>query len=198
MAERRMAQCRPVRPENPERQVVDYREDFDFGLDLRGCEGVALAVPGCDFTLALYVRGRARRYVVGRRDGELRGCYVDDAGLLHVVADAHGLPPGELCCLLTLYVPDGRYPDGVREVPVEFDPGIELMAGGVCPCHGVALRPMVAELPLVGMTEITAEEVDGLFDSLGGDEFGEPLRAATPEEIGLLFEDSDCYDGKCE
>lgn len=199
--------CRTVSMEGveaAERQVVDFREDFDFPLDLRGCDGVAVAVPGCDFSLSLYVRGRAARYVAGRFDGELRNCYVDPEGLLHVVADGHGLPAGALRGLLTMDVTDERYSDRSRHVAVELDLGIDLIAGTPCVCSARALHPVVAQMPVAGMEEITEDEVMALMASLGGDALtGEPLRPATDGEIDALFnrtytseEETDYGDGE--
>lgn len=180
--------CAPVRPgKEPELvQVVDCRSGFDFALELETHDGELVAFPPWDFTLALYVAGRAARYVVGQRGGVLTGCYEDD-GRVHVVADDHGLPPGRLRGLLTCMLPDPTYPDGIHEAVTDFDTGIELRAGTVCPCRGVVLRPVVARVPLAGMEEITAEEVAAMFDALGGGEFT-PLRPATDEEIDALFD----------
>lgn len=110
-----------------------YKSDFDFLLDLVGCNGGKLGWPQWDWSVILWTVSRANAVRVGVRDGVPYGCF-NDNGRIHVVMKNHRLGPGVLKGEITQSLPDDIYPGGIR---LEVSPetmGIELTLGkGDCP-----------------------------------------------------------------
>lgn len=171
---------------------LHYRSDFALTVEPRGCPapgtgepGEPVDITGNDFTLEVRAKGSPVRVSASRKGGVLTpGCSVDAAGRIRAAFDSHGLPPGRLYCRLTVEIPDAEFPDGFRRLVWEFPAWIELVNGDVCPADGEVL--VSAIVPLLGMEEITQEEVAAMFEQEEGSPLS-ALRPATDEEIDSIF-----------
>lgn len=97
---------------------INYREDFLLRIGLTDCEGERVEVwPAHDFAGIISTSG-GTHFRFGRRGGELYNCQADpdDAGVLLVALDSHGLMPGRLVVNMEMLVPDAMMPDGTRRV----------------------------------------------------------------------------------
>ena len=167
--------------------AVHYLEGFEFILPLTDLTGrFPLAFPACDFTLEISSGTGFRTYTAGVHNGvpvNLR----EDNGRIRVICDRHRLPPGHLWCRMTLHIPDPSMPDGTRDTGDRFPLGIELVPERACVSQGAgAVYVPAAQLPVLGMEEITEAEVAGMFEQLEGSPLS-ALRPATDAEIEAIF-----------
>ena len=93
-------------------QRINYRSDFDFILHLRDCRGQELPFPTYDFMVKLVTDGGGS-FIASQVKGVKTNCY-DDEGKLHIVCNAHKLPPGNLRVSFEGDIPDDIFPDGKR------------------------------------------------------------------------------------
>lgn len=104
---------------------INYREDFLLRIGLTDCEGERVEVwPAHDFAGIISTSG-GTHFRFGRRGGELYNCQADpdDAGVLLVALDSHGLMPGRLVVNMEMLVPDAMMPDGTRRVVLSSGDG---------------------------------------------------------------------------
>lgn len=99
---------------------VYYKSDFDFVLQFFDRTGNEVFVGEMDFIASFRTFPLTRPFVASRERGQLRNCFIEPDGRIHVVAKDHGLPPGQLRCELLVRTPDSIYPDGMRK---DFTPG---------------------------------------------------------------------------
>ncbi len=173
-------------------KLTHYRSDFAFSAQLRGCPdpvtgepGAPVDISGCGFTMEVRPKGSPTRIVLSRKGDALSpGLSLMPDGSIHCACDNHGLPPGKVYCRITVEFPDAAFPDGFRRQVWEFPTGIELSAAATCPGDGEALVSVV--VPLLGMEEITRDEVAEMFEQLEGSPLS-ALRPATGAEIQAVF-----------
>ncbi len=135
---------------------INYREDFLLRVRLTDCEGQRVERwPECEFAGVISTSGAAR-FRFGRRGTELYNCMIDpdDAGVLLIPMDGHGLPPGRLRLSIDMLLPDAMMPDGTRRVV--------LTAGGddaACGCGCAGRRIDMEDVTLVWGASDCAEAV---------------------------------------
>lgn len=116
-----------------ERRRINHMSDFDAILRLTDCAGNDIGWPQCDFRARFLTASKSNAYEASRIGGECVNCF-DDGGRIHVVFKDHRMGVGTLRCRLTLDLPDGIYPDGIRRDVSPAPLGVELVAGaGDCP-----------------------------------------------------------------
>ncbi|MDE5645380.1 MAG: hypothetical protein K2I45_07025, partial [Muribaculaceae bacterium] len=116
-----------------ETRRVNHMSDFDAILRLTDCRGNDIGWPECDWRARFWSASKSNAYEASCIGGECRNCF-NDGGRIHVVFKDHRMGVGTLQCRLTLDLPDGIYPDGIRRDVSPAPLGVELVNGaGDCP-----------------------------------------------------------------
>ena len=172
---------------------INCMSDFDVILRLSDCEGNEIGWPECDWRAEFFTASGVGIYRVSRIGGECRNCF-DDGGRIHVVFKDHRMGVGTLQCRLTLDLPDGIYPDGIRRDVSPAPLGVELVNGsGDCP-HDITLD---LTLPVVYLTAYDLAVRAGYAGTLAeyiGYVNRFPQVVETSEMLGRMLSDLD--DGK--
>ena len=112
---------------------INCMSDFDAILRLSDCRGNETGWPECDWRAEFFTASGVGIYRASCIGGECRNCF-NDGGRIHVVFKDHRMGVGTLQCRLTLDLPDGIYPDGIRRDVSPAPLGVELVNGaGDCP-----------------------------------------------------------------
>lgn len=171
---------------------INFKSDFDFILRLIDGLGKDIGFPQWDWEARFWTATPSYGFTASSIGGVQTNCY-DDNGRVHIVANRHGLQPGELKCEFRVAYPNGAYPDGSREVVSPEKLGIVLVMGK----GEVAAVDAEVELPLVKgdagepfrYEDFTDEQLEGLRGPQGiqGPQ-GEPFRYAdfTDEQLEAL------------
>lgn len=93
---------------------IYYKSDFKFVLHLFDATDTEIIDPQFDWRARFYTG--AKSFVAQCIGGVCTNCYVDDEGLVHVVANSHGLAPGELLCEFRAFIDSEQFPDGTEDV----------------------------------------------------------------------------------
>lgn len=93
---------------------IYYKSDFKFVLHLFDATGAEIFGPQFDWRARFYTG--AKSFVAQCIGGVCTNCYVDDEGAVHIVANSHGLAPGELLCEFRAFIDSERFPDGTEDV----------------------------------------------------------------------------------
>lgn len=104
---------------------INCRSDFDFKLELTDARGVAIGWPEFDWTARFWTHHLSEVYVASCRQGVATNCF-NDGGVIHVVADNHGLSAGPLHVEFRAEIPSALYPDGFRREVTRQTLDIEL------------------------------------------------------------------------
>lgn len=115
---------------------INYKSDFDFILpfpvcrvqDDGTCKPEEIGWPDFDWSAKLWASSKSNVFVASRKGGELTNCY-EDGGRIHIVCNNHHLGKGVLNVEIHAELPDGIYPDNVRDVFSPHSLGIELVDG---------------------------------------------------------------------
>lgn len=116
--------------------TVNYKSDFDFILpfpvcraqDDGTCKPEEIGWPEFDWSARLWASSKSNVFVASRKGGVLTNCY-EDKGRIHIVCNNHHLGKGVLNVEIHAELPDGIYPDNVRDVFSPHSLGIELVDG---------------------------------------------------------------------
>ncbi len=112
---------------------INCMSDFDAIMRLSDCKGNETGWPECDWRAEFFTSSGVGIYRASCIGGECRNCF-NDGGRIHVVFKDHRMGVGTLQCRLTLDLPDGVYPDGIRRDVSPAPLGVELVNGaGDCP-----------------------------------------------------------------
>lgn len=95
-------------------RLVNFKSDFDFLYTQKGCDGAFVPLP--DFEAVFSTETSPRKYTVSRKGEKLVNCWEDEFGRMHFIFNNHKLLPGLLRYEMHLYLPDERYPDGIRDI----------------------------------------------------------------------------------
>ncbi len=93
---------------------IYYKSDFKFVLHLFDATETEIFGPQFDWRARFYTG--AKSFVAQCIGGVCTNCYVDDEGAVHIVANSHGLAPGELLCEFRAFIDSERFPDGTEDV----------------------------------------------------------------------------------
>ncbi|MBD5421510.1 MAG: hypothetical protein HDR38_08115 [Treponema sp.] len=104
---------------------IHYKDDFKLHIILRDHRGVPIGAPDYDFRLILRTTG-SREFVACRHGDTLTNLAFDRNGDLILLADNHGLMPGELRLEFISYIEDSELSDSKRRVVTVDKPGIVL------------------------------------------------------------------------
>lgn len=115
---------------------INYKSDFDFILpfpvcrvqDDGTCKPEEIGWPDFDWSARLWASSKSNVFVASRKGSELTNCY-EDKGRIHIVCNNHHLGKGVLNVEIHAELPDGIYPDNVRDVFSPHSLGIELVDG---------------------------------------------------------------------
>lgn len=115
---------------------INYKSDFDFILpfpvcrvqDDGTCKPEEIGWPDFDWSARLWASSKSNVFVASRKGSELTNCY-EDGGRIHIVCNNHHLGKGVLNVEIHAELPDGIYPDNVRDVFSPHSLGIELVDG---------------------------------------------------------------------
>lgn len=163
---------------------INYKSDFDFILRLRDCRGEEIGWPQFDWTATFWTASRANSFTAGCTGGEARNCY-NDGGQIHVVANGHGLWPGQLKVELTAELPNGAYADGSERLVAPMELDIELIAAAA-PCPEQTEAELM--LPcLKGEAFSYADFTEAQLDDLAA---RVPIAAASPAEIAEILNET--------
>ena len=172
---------------------INSMSDFDAILRLSDCEGNETGWPECDWRAEFFTASGVGIYRASCIGGECRNCF-NDGGRIHVVFKDHRMGVGTLQCRLTLDLPDGIYPDGIRRDVSPAPLGVELVNGaGDCP------RDIMLDLtlPVVYLTAYDLAVRAGYAGTLAeyiGYVNRFPQVVETSEMLGRMLSDLD--DGK--
>lgn len=118
-------------------QQIYYKDDFRIAVTFMR-DGEAAPMPDVDFAGVLKTPGSLATSFVrfGRRDGVLKACEVDEAGVLHIAADGHSLSPGVIDLEIAFFVPNADYPDGTQRIGRRFtlDACLSVRPSDSCGC----------------------------------------------------------------
>ncbi|MDE6392445.1 MAG: leucine-rich repeat protein [Muribaculaceae bacterium] len=172
---------------------INSMSDFDAILRLSDCEGNEIGWPECDWRAEFFTASGVGIYRASCIGGECRNCF-NDGGRIHVVFKDHRMGVGTLQCRLTLDLPDGIYPDGIRRDVSPAPLGVELVNGaGDCP-RDITLD---LTLPVVYLTAYDLAVRAGYAGTLAeyiGYVNRFPQVVETSEMLGRMLSDLD--DGK--
>lgn len=143
----------------------------------------AEALPDCDFQGDVASDGGGMRVKFGRVNGEVYGYRAgEEANVIVVPCDHHGMMPGRLGIRVRYDLPDGALPDGMRRIVREYVTDVRLtseMSAGCVP--GSIEVTLSAPFAVVHDTDVYAEVLDrvngvlaGLLDGSG--EAGKPTK----------------------
>lgn len=111
---------------------INYKSDFDFILTLRTCAGEDIGFPDYNWHAQFRTTNSNIVFTASYKDGECTNCF-NDNGKIHIVANAHGLRPGELTVEFFAELPNDIYPDDSR-LNVTIAPLDIKLIRGTAPC----------------------------------------------------------------
>lgn len=111
-------------------RLINHKSDFDFILRLKDCKDPEKTVPfpECDFDVRFWTSCKANAYTASCKGGVCVNCRREADGI-RFIFDNHRLGVGQLKWEPHFELPDGLYPDGVRDL---YSPGpldIQLVSG---------------------------------------------------------------------
>lgn len=161
-------------------RLVNFKSDFDFLYTQKGCNGEFVQLP--DFEAVFSTETSPRKYTVSRRGDKLVNCWEDEYGAMHFIFNNHKLLPGMLRYEMHLYLPDERYPDGIRDIYKKKVTNIRLVNENV-PCPS----PMEVE---VMAPYIKGEDGKSLtYEDLTEEEKRDLVSHFDPEMLGVSSEE---------
>lgn len=95
-------------------RFVNFKSDFDFLFTQRDCNGCFVPLP--DFEAVFSTETSPRKYTVSRKGDKFVNCLENEDGAMFFIFNNHKLLPGLLRYDMHLYLPDERYPDGIRDI----------------------------------------------------------------------------------
>ena len=104
-----------------------YQSDFTLAVN-------GIDFPDYDFTVELFTDGSSV-FTASYIDGTATNIANAD-GVIHIIADGHGLGSGTVIARLTRHIPDTDYPDGYRTVVDEAETDVELVVTAAMPVPG--------------------------------------------------------------
>lgn len=150
---------------------IYYKNDFKLRVSFQTPDGRLAAPPVGDVVATLSTSNLGPRYVAERRSTFARDIATEDNYLV-VVANDHGLTPGELTLTIDLPIADESYPDGVRNIAIVTPTGVNLTRD-----HRCAIAPEVINVM------VTLPYFIGVSDSKPGGCDCPEYEPFTPEEI---------------
>lgn len=163
---------------------IYYKDDLDFYMTLRDCEGEDIGIPDYDWRVKLWTSSRLNYVVVSSVGGVLTNCRIDD-GRIHVVVDEHYLTPGALHIDFEALLPDNAFADGTRRTVKPFTVPICLTRDAVpCP-SSLEIEMMLPYIRGKALTfdDLTDAEKDAFAQNAADHVTIENLGVATDEEV---------------
>lgn len=174
---------------------INFREDFDFFLDILDAKGQSVGIPTFDWCLHLSTLPMGAVFKAEFRGGVYRNCRVDN-GRIHVFCNGHGLPPGSLKLDFHAWLPDDRYDDGSRFVAATFGAPVELVRGPGSRPTGMEIDMMAPYIKGAdGHSPVIRDGRWWVWDDVAGDyaDSGQlasaDIRAITAEELAEIFDE---------
>ena len=98
-------------------RLINHKSDFDFILRLKDCKDPEKTVPfpECDFDVRFWTSSKANAYTASCKGGVCVNCRREADGI-RFIFDNHRLGVGQLKWEPHFELPNGLYPDGVRDL----------------------------------------------------------------------------------